>query len=181
MNEELVQLTAPTDTISVDEAAAMLRMDTTDADPLLAGHLLAAREMLESDTGRLFGSRTLRWTIDAWPSCAGELTIPRAPVTAVTSVKYDDADGVEQTLATDDYLVRQRHGLTRITLAAGKSWPTLGDDGQVRIAFTAGESPISEIARRAIVQLAAFWFDNPIGAVSEGYTSMMTRLRVRWL
>lgn len=185
------QLTDPTDAISVAEAKALLRLESTDSDGLLAGNLEAAREMLERDTSRRFGARSVRLTLDGWPldaarlmafagNCADEITIPVAPVTAVTSIEYDGLAGVT-VWDPSNYLVRPRHGLTRIRLATGKSWPDLADDGQVRIAFTAGESPIGEEARRAICQLAAYWFDNPFGAVSEGYRDSVNRLKMLWL
>lgn len=172
------ELTSPGEVVTADEAATLLRLDTTDYDALLAGNLLAARELLERDTARVFGPRGYRLTLDCF---SHEITIPRAPVSAVTEIRYTDTDGNEVVLDASTYVVRERNGLKRIRLATGANWPALGTDGQVKIEFTAGENPISEVARMAIVQLAGYWFDNPAGSVSEGYQAAVNRLKMIWL
>lgn len=173
----IVNLTDPPEVVSVDEAAAALRLDLTEGDALLAGYLLAARELLESDSGRLFGRRDVRMTLYGW---ADEIELP-VPAGAVTSVSYTDADGVEQPLAPGSYVTRYRNGITRLCAASGTSWPVLGADGAIKIDLAAGESPISELARTAIIMLAGYWFDNPGGDAPAGYIALMQRLKVKWL
>jgi radical SAM protein with 4Fe4S-binding SPASM domain len=69
-------------------------------------------------------------------------------------------------LAASDYVVRRRHGLTRIRPATGKVWPMLADDGLITITLTAGfaeTDPDFLIARAAILVKAASEFQNKFG------------------
>lgn len=179
-------VTTPTEALTVGEARSALRIDAGTDDGYLAGLLLAAREMLEMDTSRRFGERSMRMTIDCWPA-DGEITIPVGPVAAVTAISYDDA--ALAATAFGGHIVRWRHELARIRLATGQSWPALGDDGQIRITFTCGENPISEIARQAMLLLTGHWYANreivSSGNIGNelpfGYAELAKKLKLQWL
>jgi len=75
--------------------------------------------------------------LDAFPS--GSIQIPLGPLISVTSVKYDDADGNEQTVAPADYFVDTVTENGWIVPVAEFSWPeTIDAANAVRILFEAG-------------------------------------------
>jgi len=73
----------------------------------------------------------------------GRLLLPKPPVSAVTSIKYLDTDGVEQTLPTSVYGTLFPSGpqaeRASIFLKYGQSWPSHRcQPGAIKIRFTAG-------------------------------------------
>lgn len=88
-----------------------------DAEITIAVEALTADA--EHLTGRAIINRTYEVTLPAFPC---RVRLPAAPVIAVQSVKYFDADGVERTLAPSGYLV-DLGGLGFIDPAPGTSWP----------------------------------------------------------
>jgi uncharacterized phiE125 gp8 family phage protein len=61
------------------------------------------------------------------------------PIDSVASVKYLDADLVEQTLAATDYLVDKDSEPGLVYLKPGKSWPsTASAKNAVRVRYTCG-------------------------------------------
>jgi len=96
--------TAPTvEPISLVEAKAHLRVDYTDDDTLITSQIKAVRQKAEIDTKRSFITQTLELRLDSFP--CGEIKLLRPQVQSVTSVKYIDTDGVEQTWDSGDYTV----------------------------------------------------------------------------
>jgi len=161
----LYLITPPTeDVVTLDEAKAFLRETTNDNDALITALTAAAVSTIDPVSGGWLG-RSLRpatWELrlpsfgahthlgfyhhyyDTGAHPVGlEIGLPYPPLISVDSVKYDDGDGVEQTLTADtDYRVfgigsaRQ----ARVEPAFQGSWPTGArfDDEAVRIRFTAG-------------------------------------------
>jgi len=130
--------------LTLAEAKSHLRVDTTDDDDLIAALLTASRSFCEEWTGRAFVTQTWELTLDEFSSDlnADEIEIPRPPLQSVTSVKYDDSNGLEQTLATDQYDVdtaSQPGWVVPIT----SGWPSVVWDGinAVRIRYVAGYAP----------------------------------------
>jgi uncharacterized phiE125 gp8 family phage protein len=65
--------------------------------------------------------------------------LPASPITAVTSVKYLDANGVEQTMDAADYTVDTDSLVGRVV---AEEWPeTDGTVNAVRVRYTAGWTP----------------------------------------
>lgn len=110
-----------------------------DLDDTLLGVLIsAAREHGESLTGRSWAAKTLEVVLDEFP--AGAIELPASPITAVTSVKYLDADGVEQTMPDTDYTVDADSLVGRVV--AVDEWPETDDTvNAVRVRYTAGWTP----------------------------------------
>jgi len=62
------------------------------------------------------------------------------PAGAITSVKYLDTDGAEQTLTNTVYELNA--SLDRLRLKIGQSWPAVyARDDAVRVVFSAGDDP----------------------------------------
>jgi hypothetical protein len=74
----------------------------------------------------------------------------------VTSIKYLDADHVEQTFSSADYWVSGVGRTGRITLKSGSVWPTVGAySDAVVIRFVAGYSVVPEPLISAVLLEAA--------------------------
>lgn len=122
----------------------MLALPSTDpSDALLTAFIGAVVGSLDPASdgwlGRALARQTWELRLDSFPS--GAITFPYPPLSTVTSVKYDDADGVEQTLVADtDYrLFDGTPYKSRIEPVYGGTWPTARCDSEsVRIRFVAG-------------------------------------------
>lgn len=130
--------------ISSTEAKLHLRETATGQDSRIAIAIEGARMAVEAMTGRAMITRTLKLSLPAFPA---EIILPQPPLasaTQVTSVKYVDTDGTEQTLVLDtDYRVLAPSGPQaapgRVILAYDKTWPTpRTQPDAVRITFVAG-------------------------------------------
>lgn len=168
-----------TDTpITLAEAKAQCRVDVTDDDTLLATMINAARDYIENTTGIVCGtaSRVLRYDM-----FAERLPIYRGPVNSITTVSYVASDGTQTTLASDQYRLRERHGVATLQPAYGVSWPeTECIDGAVTVTISAGyasNSVTPDAIRLAALMLVAHWYDNR-QAVAIGTTTKELELAV---
>lgn len=134
----LVLTSAPAaEPVSLAEAKLHCKVDGSDDDTLLTALIVAARRLAEQQTGRALVTQTWKQTFDAFPLAA--LALERPPLQSVTSVKYYDPAGVQQTLDAGAYTVHTSSQLGLVAPAAGTCWPST----QVRleaveIVFVAG-------------------------------------------
>lgn len=163
----LVVTIAPTiEPLTVAEVADHLRCDSsTELSPLIT----AARQYCETYTGRAFISRTLRYTLDAFP-CEGFIELPRPNLLSVTSVSYVDTDGTTQTLSTSDYTVDTDALPGRIVLNYGESWPsTRCQLNAVTILYKAGygttTASVPETIKAAMKLFIGDLYENREGAI----------------
>jgi uncharacterized phiE125 gp8 family phage protein len=128
-------VTAPTvEPVTIAEAKAQAYIEHSADDALLAVLISAAREHGESLTGRSWAPKALEVVLDSFPS--GAIELPASPVTSVTSIKYLDADGVEQTMASTGYTVDADSIVGRIV---ADEWPETADKiNAVRVRYVAG-------------------------------------------
>lgn len=127
--------------ITLAEAKRQLRVEFDDEDAHIETLIAAATELCESYQGRAFIERTLRRTLDCFPSSGIGIVLPYPPLITVVEIKYDDEAGDEQTLATDQYQFDVTEVPARVRLAPGVGlWPAteLQAVGSVRIDYTAG-------------------------------------------
>jgi uncharacterized phiE125 gp8 family phage protein len=121
-------VTAPVvEPVSLLQAKQHLRVTIPDEDALILSLIIAARSHAETFTGRRFVTQTWDYFLDCFPwlewSRSGSFEIPNGPLQSVTSVKYIDEAGVEQTMNTSEYLVDAKSDPGRISPAYGKTWP----------------------------------------------------------
>ena len=170
----LARTTAPAVTpVSLSEAKAHLRVLTTDEDTLITSLISAATEYLDGRhgiLGRALITQAWEYRFDRFPlsQC---FQIPLPPLQSVEAVKYIDDNGVEQTLATDQYVVETAEFVGRIRAAYDVTWPTTRvEENAVRVEFTAGfgsaGSDVPEGLRQAILLLIGHFYLNR-EAVSE--------------
>lgn len=142
MREALRLIVAPTEEpVSVPEAKAHLRLEHSLDDLYVAGLIRAARQHVEDVSWRALITQTWELALDAFPCWRSRaIHLPKGHVQSVTSVKYDDENGVEQTMAPADW---ELDGIApaRLALTRNASWPSnaaSGDIGSVRIRYVAG-------------------------------------------
>ncbi len=155
-------ITAPaSEPITTAEAKTALRIDTSDQDTLIAAFITAAREQCEQHTGRALLTQTWERTLDAFPD--NEIRLGWPPIIAITSVKYIDVDGVEQTLAANVYTLDNDTEPGWLLLADGQSWPATSDVANaVRVRFTAGYASAA-----AVPQSLKTWITLKVGELIE--------------
>lgn len=127
--------------ITTTVARRHLRVDGDDDDPLIDGLVAAATIEAENYTRRAIITQTWDLKFDRFP--AGEIRIPKAPLDSITTLKYTDNNGTQQTWDTSNYTVDTPVGpqadVGRIVRAFGVSWPsTRNVINAVEIQFVAG-------------------------------------------
>lgn len=155
----LVKITgAATYPVSVAELKANAKIDGTDEDnSVLPAIIAGATAHAERLCGRAFAEQTWELVLDDFP--AEEIEIDLGPVVSVSSVKYLDSDGVEQTMDAADYIVDTAADTGRILAPDG--WPTAQADtiNAVRVRFVTGGTPDDDV-KQAILLLATHWHEN---------------------
>lgn len=113
---------------------------------------------------RQFLPATYDLPVAGWWS--GSLQLPRPPLSAVSSVKYFDADGAEQTLSTSLYTVRKPWRQPgSITLSPSATLPTLDVDCEypIMVRFVAGYADAAAVPatiRHAVRLVVGHLYEN---------------------
>lgn len=130
-------ITYPTfEPITVADVAEYLRVDNVQADTALITSLItSARQYLEQYLNRYIAEQTIETALTGW---SNEMTLS-SPVQSVTSIKYLDENGVEQTLNSNQYIVDNYVEPVTIRPAYNVTYPNLYDvANNVKIRFVAG-------------------------------------------
>ncbi|MBS0273737.1 MAG: phage head-tail connector protein [Proteobacteria bacterium] len=155
-----LQLTTPpsAEPITLDQAKAHLRVDTTDDDALITSLIAAARARAEWNTGRAFVTQSWTLWLDGWP-CNGIVEIPLPPLQSVASVTAYAMDGTPIVLDASTYQFDSAASPARLALKPNASPPVnLRALNAIAIAFTAGYGAASDVPaplQQAILQIAA--------------------------
>ena len=189
MGYSLVTTTAPSEEpITAAEAKIHLRVDYSTEDGLIASLITAARRQAESETGRRFVTQTLTlglvdfpriwpWAIAPGAEPArhftfpgrfvpGVIDIPVEPVQSLTSVKWYDGTGTQQTMVDGtDFMTWLAHSPPIIYAAPGKLWPLtqIGRLNSVEVVFVAGYGSAAAVpaeVKAAIYLTVGYWFEN---------------------
>lgn len=132
--------TAPTlEVMDLDSLKAHLRITDDASNAVLDSYLQTATDEAEQYLGR--GLLTQSWTL-LLDDFADVIPLPMAaPLQSVTSVKYYDTAGVQQTLATSVYGTDTTSRPGTVVLKPGQSWPSVQSDkrnGCVEIIYVVG-------------------------------------------
>ena len=138
-SEFSVVTAATTALVTTAEAKALLNIDHSADDTLIAALVAAATEEAQRACARSFITRTCRLVLHRWP-CDNVIRLQYPPALTVTSIKYYDADGVEQTVDAADYTVITDVTPGIVVPAVNKAWPTasLRTYAPIRVTYTAG-------------------------------------------
>jgi uncharacterized phiE125 gp8 family phage protein len=116
-------VTPPTvEPITTAEAKAHLRVSVSSQDTYIDTLIGTARRDIEEALGRSLILQTRKLVI---PCFQRRTYLPYGPVQSVSSVKYLDQAGVEQTVATTTYdFIQSAEGASYVDLAWNAVWPT---------------------------------------------------------
>jgi len=156
----------PVEPVSLAEAKAHLRIDTTDEDDLIGALIVAARVAAETEIRRVMIEQSWRAIVETWPQAGLEL--PVQPALAIDAVRAIDDDDVATTLDTADYEFEIADG--SITLVN----PVTGTD-HYEIDFTAGYGAagddVPQPLRQAILMLVTHWYEHRSAVGDTGVTA----------
>ncbi len=152
--------------LELRDVAEHLRITDFDQDTLITSLMQAARDYVDGRNGclgRALITQTWELALPKFP--ISEIRVPLPPLQSVTSVKYDDENDAEQTLAASNYQVDTRSRMGRLVLASGGTWPgTFDNINAVRVLFIAGygtdATNVPMPIRQAMLLLVGHWFEH---------------------
>lgn len=171
MRNALLITAAQFEPISLQQLKTQVQLadDYREHDNELQALITAAREKYESDTGLVLCSSSWRLNFDQWP--VSYLELPTRTVSGISSIKYIDATGAQQTVASTVYELDAAYPSPQIRLKDNQQWPTIrGHKGDIEINYVAGHANQGAVPYRdqqAILLLAANWFENRTGMIAS--------------
>jgi uncharacterized phiE125 gp8 family phage protein len=128
--------------MTLAEAKEFIRANPdTSQDETIKVYIKAAQSHLMQILNRSFTVTEWELTLDAFPTEPIRLDV--CPVRGVTSIKYFDEDGVEQTLDPSTYYVDTVSEPGWVLREVDQEWPvTLAAANAVKVRFTAGYEPV---------------------------------------
>lgn len=172
-----IRTVAPTTRIvSLEDAKLHLRVDADDENDLIAALVLAAESYVDGWSGvlgRCLINQTWEITFGNWPAGCMDLCFPDV---SLVSVKYVDADNVEQTLSGSTYELLQGPRNSILRWLDTFTAPLVKDSEKaITVTITAGFGDAAEDIPQAIIQAAKLligaWYENreeTVMAVSVG-------------
>ena len=149
----LKRTTAPAvEPVTLAEAKAHCRVDTSADDTLMQGYITTAREWVEDYIDRALVTQQLVMKLDAFPA---EIELPRPPMiasgtaTAVTITYVTGESGGTATLSASEYRVDRDSTPGVIRTLYGGSWPShLLDQNSVTVSWWAGYGDAASVPQR---------------------------------
>jgi uncharacterized phiE125 gp8 family phage protein len=155
-----LQTSASGPALTLSDAKAHLRITDNASDLVVAQYIAAATEEAEQYMGRGLITQTWKLVLDWFPN---EVQLPMAaPLQSVTSVKYYDEDGTQQTLATSYYDTDTVSRPGKVVLKPAQSWPSVQAErrnGRVEIIYVVGftsDEAIPERIKQGLRQFVAY-------------------------
>lgn len=161
-------VTAPAiEPVTAEEVKNQARIDIPDDDFWLLQSISAARELAEGFTKRSFITTSWRLTLDQMPK--GLFYLPNPKLLTVTSLKYYDTDGTQQTISSSNYRVDTYTEPGRIEFLSTYSVPSIQDRiNAIEVIFTAGygatAASVPNTIKRAICITVAAWNEDREGS-----------------
>ncbi len=179
----------PDSALPLDAFRAHLRLGTgfgeaSLQDSVLVAFLRASLAAVEARIGKALLIRSFEWQLSDWPQ---RMTLPVAPVQAVTHLALVSPTGAETVLPAASYrLLPDRH-VPRLAPTAA-DWPRLATGGGLVLRFTAGLGlgwdDIPADLAQAVFLLAAHYYEYRdetrlhAGCMPFGVASLLDRHRV---
>lgn len=174
-----VRVTAPADpVVTLAEMKAHARVDHADEDGVLTALVQGAIDHMDGWSGvlgRCLVTQTWRLALNDWPGC-GDIRLPFPDVQSVT-VKYSDADDVEQTVDASLYELLADAKGAFVRFRDDFTSPTVFDDRSdgVRIDLVAGYGDPGDVPwaiRTAILMLATHWYQHRAAALGVNVSEL---------
>lgn len=166
MAETLKCTTAPTVCpLTLYDAKMQCRITSDAENELLQSVLKLAWDEARRISRRELTAATWTWKFDSlydigdrYMPESGVIVMPKAPLLSVTSIKYYDTAGVQQTFSSGSYTVDTNADPGRVYLKYGESWPSAdrGHTSDWEIIFVAGysASATASVQRAAVPEAA---------------------------
>jgi uncharacterized phiE125 gp8 family phage protein len=174
MNYRSLKTTTPpaVEPVTLAEAKAHCRVDTTADDAYITTLIVAARQWCEAYMDEALIHQQLVMRMDGFP---GEIRLPRPPMatagttTAVTVTFTLNESGQTATLATNQFRVDRDSTPGVIRTVYGGAWPAyLEDYNAVTVSWWAGRGvdggSVPQAVRNAILMLVGLWYERRTAA-----------------
>ncbi|MFM9943209.1 MAG: head-tail connector protein [Hyphomicrobiaceae bacterium] len=170
--------------VTLAEAKAHLRLDSTADDALLQSLIITSRLHIEAALGLALITQSWSWTLDQWPK-GQRLSFPLRPVQAVAHVKLWRRDTSSIIVPLTEFIL-DGHGNPARLVPAGLtplSEPDRPVNG-IEVAFTAGfggaPADVPAPIRHALLLLITHWYEHrapvEIGAAINAVPVMVSDL-----
>ena len=159
---------ATSEPLTTAEVKSFLRVDSSDEDTLIGVLITAARSMAEAYTRRILMTTTIEEFYDVFPNYRNPedkdiIFLSRGPIQSVTSVKYVDGAGDEQTISSANYATDLVSEPSRIV--SNNGWYATKDTvNAVIVRYVCGYSSSSDVPapiRQAMLLMIAEMFRKP--------------------
>ena len=157
--------------ISLEEAKAFLRVETSDEDAIIASLIASARIHVEAQAQLALVTQQWRIVLDCWPA-HGRIAVRPGPLRGVTAARVFDFDS--ETRAVDTQSLVPDKGSSML---AFMPWmlpmPTriaAGIEIDVTVGFGDSAADVPEPLRQAVRLYVAHWYENRAVLAAEGAT-----------
>ena len=165
-------VSGPTEVITTAEAKTHLRVDHSNDDTYIDALVTAARQHVEKATRRAVGAQTWDYF---WDSFASHIEIPKPPLVSITTVKYTDSDGTQQTATGTLYTTDADATPGLVHLAYDQSWPSYrAIPNTIEIRAVVGSATVPKPIEQAMLLLVGHWYENREEVVVGTITSQLT-------
>ena len=149
--------------VSLSEAKAHLRVDTSDEDTLISSLITAARIHVELSSSKVLITQSWKIYFDRWPS-KSFCEIPVAPLQGISAVSVFDAQDNSESVDPAGWFADTVSVTGRLVRRFAALWPDPARAANgIEIALTAGygdtSADVPQTLRQAILLLVAHWFE----------------------
>jgi len=172
-----VTVEATTEPVTLAEAKAFARVETTYEDAVIPSLITAARKVAENMTHRALARQTFEKVMDEFPCDDDFILIPMPPLSTTSSdvvITYIDSSAAVQTLASTAYTIDCKSEPARIYCSTGNDWPDTNDvRNAVSITFAAGYASNSSVTH-ACPANAQTWIKMRVAGMIEHREPIVT-------
>ncbi len=190
----LQRVTAPAATpVTLSEAKAQLRVESSDDDALLARLINVATAYTDAKGALGRAMITQTWAQWMGPNPTQSIRLMLGPFQSLSEVKYYDVDGALQTDDINNYQVFGTDFAKTIEPKSGNSWPVAQDRSDaISVEYITGygdaSTDVTDTIKHAMMLLVANWYENRenelIGSISKtlpfGYEALLNMHRDSW-
>ena len=187
----LVEETTPADAaLPVAELRAHLRLGSgfelaasAEEDRALAGFLRAAMATIEGRTGKVLLRRNYRMVLEDWRDDQGQ-ALPMAPVSAVTAVEIEAADGSLHAVPAERWSL-VADAMRPVIRPRGGALPMVPEGGSAVVRFVAGFAETwagvpADLAQAVLMLAARYYEDRSDDGARHSLPMGVSALIERW-